>query len=61
MKTGTEINIELMEQLRQSELRYWQKIHPNAKIIYNKKKNIIEIQYPLPKDYELIQKFIKAF
>jgi hypothetical protein len=60
MKTGTEFGIELGEQLRKQELRYWQRMHPNAKVNFNKKKNQIEIIYPLPKDYDLIQKFVKA-
>lgn len=57
-KTMTELNIELQEQLRKSELRYWQRMHPNAKVTI--KKNEILITYPLPKDFELISKFIKA-
>lgn len=58
MKTGMEFQIELGEQLRRAELRYWQKLHPNAKVTL--KKNEILITYPLPKDMELIGKFIKA-
>ena len=60
IKTMTELNIELAEQLIASELRYWQKIHPNAIVRLNKKDYTIEIKYPLPKDYTLIEKFIKA-
>ena len=58
MKTATELNIELQEQLRKQELRYWKRLHPNAKVTL--KKNEIVITYPLPRDMELISKFIKA-
>jgi hypothetical protein len=60
MKTATELNMELKEQLRKQELRYWQSLHPNATVKYNKKQDCIEIKYPLPKDFDLISKFIKA-
>jgi hypothetical protein len=57
-KTMMENRIEEWEELRKAELRYWQKMHPNAKVVL--KKNEIVITYPLPKDMELISKFIKA-
>lgn len=53
-----ENRIELREQLRKAELRYWQKMHPDAKVTL--RKNEILITYPLPKDMDLISKFIKA-
>lgn len=58
--TMTQISISEMEELRKSELRYWQKLHPDAKVEYDKKSNEIIIKYPLPKDYEIISKFIKS-
>lgn len=58
MKTMTEVNIEMQEELRKAELRYWQKLHPNAKVTL--KKDEIIITYPLPKDFGNITKFIKS-
>ena len=57
--TMTEFLMEQRENLRKAELQYWQRLHPDAKVKLDKKRNEIVITYPLPKDYELLQKFVK--
>lgn len=53
-----ENQIEFTEAIRQSEIRYWHKIHPDAKVKYNKRKHQIEIIYPLPKDFVKLKNLI---
>ena len=55
MKTATEVAMQIREEIRKAELRYWQKMHPKATVKLNKKKNVIEIIYPLPNDYDLLK------
>ena len=43
-KTMTEVTMELAEQLRKQEMAYWQRNHPTAKVVFNKKTNTIEIK-----------------
>lgn len=49
-KTMTEVQMELTEEIRQGEIRFWQRQHPKAKVTLDKKNNQIVITYPLPKD-----------
>lgn len=58
-QTMTEIGIQMAEDLRRAELKYWQMKHPDAKVTYDKKRHEIWITYPLPRDLVLMEKFIK--
>lgn len=59
MKTIMEIQIEAREQLRQSEIRFWQKTHPKAKVTLDK--NQVTITYPFPTDFDAISKFLNKY
>lgn len=54
-KRCVEVVMQIKEEIRKSELRYWQKMQHKATVKLNKKKNVIEITYPLPKDYDLLR------
>ena len=47
------------EELRRSELKYWQKMHPKAKVEIKKKE--IVITYPLPEDFDIIRKITEKY
>jgi len=55
----TENRMRAMEELRQAEIRFWQKMHPKAKVMF--KKNTIVIEYPLPTDFDAISKFTERY
>ena len=59
MKTMTELRIEETEELRRSEIRFWQKMHPKAKVVLEKDR--IVITYPLPEDFAQIKGFIANY
>jgi len=52
MKTITELQIELNEEIRKAEMRFWQKQNPKAKVVYDKENNQIVVIYPLPTQRE---------
>ncbi len=58
-KTMSEAKIQAAEYLRQAEVRFWQKMHPKAKVTLEK--NRIIITYPLPTDFDAISKFLERY
>lgn len=59
MKTMTEHQMKAREELRQAEIRFWQKMHPKATVKMSK--NEITITYPLPTDFDAISKFVNRY
>lgn len=55
----SEAKIQAAEYLRQAEVRFWQKMHPKAKVTLEK--NRIIITYPLPTDFDAISKFLERY
>lgn len=50
-KTMTELQMLMRDEMVKSEMVYWLRNHPQAKVTFNKKKKQIEIVYPLPEDF----------
>jgi hypothetical protein len=59
IKTATEVSIDLVNEIRKQELRFWLKQYPKAKVKFDKKHNQIVILYPLPKDFKIIDRIIE--
>jgi hypothetical protein len=61
IKTATRASIDLANEIRKQELRFWLRQHPKAKVKFDKKHNQIVILYPLsvPKDFKTVDRIIK--